>query len=485
MVYSQILLRGGTLLIHDNNNRVVPQVSDLLVQEDHIHLINDIIDPPEGARIIDCHGSLVSPGLIDTHKHLWQSQQKGLHADQILADYFCSGNLASSHYAPDDIFWGVLASALESIDAGTTTVVDHAHVNYSSDHSYEVLRATFSSGIRSIFCYCVHPLVTSWQPELKMSKDLFPSWVMDTFRELAAVQPFGPNGRVRLGSALDVMFVAETKLRQIFDEVHGLGAHLITCHDTRPSKLGAILSAASVMHKNNLLGPDVLLSHANKILDEELRYVRESGAHLTSTPLSEMQMGHGHPVCLLESFFPISSIGTDSNSICTSYIPTQMTVALLATPSPTVEDAYNLGTILGAHAIGMSEKIGSLAVGKKADIVVFHGHSPAMVAAAHHNPVTAIVLHSSVRDVQTVIVDGVIRKDEFSLRRVKVSDKITPDKEQRNDNVELLGWADVAKGLDQSRRRLERIREEHVDEEVAKNGLAQCLFEVMALTAEK
>lgn len=52
----------------------------------------------------------------------------------VSANRHLSGNLASSHYEPRDVFWGVLSSALEAIDAGTTTVVDHAHVNYSRKH---------------------------------------------------------------------------------------------------------------------------------------------------------------------------------------------------------------------------------------------------------------------------------------------------------------------------------------------------------------
>lgn len=88
---SHILLRGGTLLIHDEHDRVIPKKSDLLIQDDRISRIDDNIQPPPGTQVIDCADSLVSPGFIDTHRHLWQSQQKGLHCDQILLDYYHSG----------------------------------------------------------------------------------------------------------------------------------------------------------------------------------------------------------------------------------------------------------------------------------------------------------------------------------------------------------------------------------------------------------
>lgn len=92
---SRVLLKGGTLLLHEENDRVVPTRSDLLIQDDRIVQINSDIDPPVGTKIIDCTNALVSPGFIDTHRHLWQSQQKGLHCDQILLDYFHSGTIES------------------------------------------------------------------------------------------------------------------------------------------------------------------------------------------------------------------------------------------------------------------------------------------------------------------------------------------------------------------------------------------------------
>ena len=81
----------------------------------------------------------------------------------------------------------------------------------------------------------------------------------------------------------------------------------------------------------------------------------------------------------------------------------------------TVEDVFNLGTILGAKAVGMENEIGSLAIGKLADIVIFDGASPATACVAEENPIAAIILHASIRDVDTVIVNGVIRKEKGQL----------------------------------------------------------------------
>lgn len=91
MTFSHILLRGGTLLIHDDSMRVACRRSDLLIQNDRIQQIGDHIEPPEGTEVIDCTDLIVSPGFVDTHRHQWQSQQKGLHSDQVMLDYYHSG----------------------------------------------------------------------------------------------------------------------------------------------------------------------------------------------------------------------------------------------------------------------------------------------------------------------------------------------------------------------------------------------------------
>ena len=77
----------------------------------------------------------------------------------------------------------------------------------------------------------------------------------------------------------------------------------------------------------------------------------------------------------------------------------------------TVEDAFNLGTILGAKAVGMSAQTGSLEVGKFAEMVIFDATSPGMICAAEDNPVAAIFQHAAVHDIDYVIINGQLRKD--------------------------------------------------------------------------
>ena len=82
----------------------------------------------------------------------------------------------------------------------------------------------------------------------------------------------------------------------------------------------------------------------------------------------------------------------------------------------TTEEAFNLGTIHGARAIKMDDQLGSIAEGKLADLVVFNATSPSMIGAAQHDPLVAVVRHSTTHDISEVIVDGVVRKAGSRLK---------------------------------------------------------------------
>ena len=96
MAFSKsIVLTNGTVLIHDANNHVVPTQTSILIKDGKIAKIAKDIEAEEGVEVIDCTHKIISPGLIDTHHHGWQTQLKGRHANQMLMEYMVSGMSAS------------------------------------------------------------------------------------------------------------------------------------------------------------------------------------------------------------------------------------------------------------------------------------------------------------------------------------------------------------------------------------------------------
>ncbi|KAF7364155.1 Metallo-dependent hydrolase [Mycena sanguinolenta] len=465
---SSILLRNGTLLIHDEKDRVKARKADLLVVGNEIaEIAVGISAPSPDTIVIDCASKIISPGFIDTHHHLFLTPLKGRHGNDLMLDFLPKGNFSVSLFTPEDIFWGELGGCLESIDSGTTMVVDHANMNYSAEHSSSAISGAVTSGIRSYFCYTPTPRVASWSP-FQMATSLVPDWVHSQLTELAQKQPFG-DGRVRLGFAFDGYYLPKDAIIALFEKVRALGIKLITSHYTRSAVFGTS-SHVSLLNSCGLLKEDILFSHANGALPEDAVQLAAANAHISATPETELQMGLGAPVCFRPDLHDISSLGVDCHTNNSGDMMSQMRLALQSARgthnesfldtgkiprriSNTVEEAYNLGTIKGARAVGMEAEIGSIAVGKLADLVIFDGESPAMVCAAEHDPVAAIVLHASVRDIDTVIVDGRIRKAGGKLTTVELGDG------------ETMQWKDTAREL--------LKRRERVEEEISKLDLQE------------
>ncbi|KAJ5579512.1 uncharacterized protein N7459_005497 [Penicillium hispanicum] len=424
---SHILLQNGTILVPSEqpDDRVISLRShSLLIEDNKIARIAPTIDPPMGTEIIDCTDKIISPGFIDTHHHLWQTQLKGRHADHTLVEYLPNGNMQCANYTSDDVFWGELGGCLEALDAGTTAVVDHAHMNISPAHTSNAVEATVASGIRSVFCYTPTVRVESWKPDLTVAEGLLDDWVLEHLESLAATAPFG-NGRVQLGLAFDGFNLPKDQVVSLYNKVRELGVRLITSHYVRT--VFRDVSLVETLDAYNLLGPDILLSHASNLLVSDARKLNKAKSWISSTPSTELQMGHGNIVCFQKGCFEISSLGIDCHSNNSGDMVSQMRLALqheralrnqdviaegktILSLDLHVQDVFRLGTIQGARAIRREDSLGSIEAGKLADLVIFDGSSPGMVCAFEENPVAAIVLHSSVRDIDTVIVDGHIVK---------------------------------------------------------------------------
>jgi cytosine/adenosine deaminase-related metal-dependent hydrolase len=88
---SSILLSNGTVLIHDEEDHLTPVKADILIAGNKIVEIAPSVAPSSDTIHIDCTGKIVSPGFVDTHHHVWQTQLKGRHADDLLLDYMVKG----------------------------------------------------------------------------------------------------------------------------------------------------------------------------------------------------------------------------------------------------------------------------------------------------------------------------------------------------------------------------------------------------------
>src|ERR1700722_18890990 len=132
----EMLVKGGDVVTVDDSVGDLPE-GDVLIEDDRVVAVGEgLSTSSEGAVVIDAGGRLVIPGLVDTHRHVWQGaiaaytpQITGAGYDPIVL----SG--ISPEYTPEDIYAGTLWGALQALDAGITTIADWAHNLQSAEHA--------------------------------------------------------------------------------------------------------------------------------------------------------------------------------------------------------------------------------------------------------------------------------------------------------------------------------------------------------------
>lgn len=262
---------------------------------------------------------------------------------------------------------------------------------------------------------------------------------------------------------------------------------LETCGDLRANSvtLKDLNDAVEKLHNLSLLKADTLLSHANGITPRESTLLRNANAHVSATPSTETGIGLGDllpatnpELCKHEHM----SLGIDCHSYVAADMFTQMRLLLSSVRSAqsrpivadgkhpkfiefSTEEAFLIATLGGANAIGMGSELGSLEVGRRADLIIFDTSSPGMIIAADNDPLAAVVHHASVRDVETVIIDGKIRKSGGKLLPLE-------HVEGGTDGT----WANISRELKASAKRVLKLADE-VDYEVATEQVAK-LFHV-------
>lgn len=364
---------------------------------------------------------------------------------------------------------------MEAIDAGTTTILDHAHHNWSPNHSKPAIAGTIGSGVRSIYAYTPTGLLKSTVPEVVFAEELIPSWVMETMENLSKLQPLSdPNSRVKLGFGFDFWFLPKEAINGLISQARSFGAELVTSHAV---KFNGERSESTIKKVKDygLLDHRIVFSHAGGATTEDVELLKEANAFVSVTPNTEQSMAVGPCVCFrddLPGSDSVCSLGVDCHCVTSSSIVNEMRMALQSARAMdsinhrnncvipekvfhTTEEAFNLGTIQGARALNMESDIGSIAVGKKADLVVFDMLSPAMLGAAQVDPVMAIVMHSNIGDIEAVLVDGEYRKKGRKLLDVKTV--AWQEEGKLHETEETLRWADVGKKVLESQERLVQL----------------------------
>jgi len=399
-----LLIKNAAIVTVDAELGDIP-AGDIHILGDRIAAIGPRLDVP-GAEIIDGTGTVATPGFVDGHRHLWEGLLRNALPDGDINDYLRVVNATfAPAYTPEDAYIGELVTALGALDAGVTTVLDWSHIQTTPDHTSAVIAALRRSGIRAVFGF--------GPPGAQDRGHTWPHGI----RRLRDEEFSGPSDLLTLALAT---FSPEHQpydtAREHFELARDAGA-LITVH----AGLNGIGEPDQIERfaRAGLLGPDVNLVHCNALSDAEWKLIADSGASVSITPSTEMQMGQGVPPLrqALEAGL-IPSIGVDVEVSSATDMWTQMRILFGLQRSQifaerhadpvsalvTTAQILRCATLGGAYACGLSARIGSLTVGKQADIVLL---GMGMLHSLPVNNLTSAVVHTmDTRNVDTVIVAG-------------------------------------------------------------------------------
>jgi cytosine/adenosine deaminase-related metal-dependent hydrolase len=419
---ARVLIRGATIITMDALGEL--QQGEILVTGDTLTEIAPSIHADD-ADVVDATGYIIIPGLINAHMHTWQTALRGLAANWTLLEYFQKMHAGlATVFAPQDLHIATLVGALNQLNCGTTTLADWCHNNPTPEHNDAAIAGLRESGIRAAFFH------GTAKPDPKPGQT--PFWEV-------------PHPRAEIERLL------KDRQGNPLLSVHAavLGPHYATLdvalHDFAMAKdLGLIAS----MHQGGgpartpdgwekleaagLLGDHINIVHGHALSDAQLKRFCELGMSFSAAAESEMSQGHGHPITgRLRALCRAPSLGVDLESVLSGDMLTQARVALgiqrsldnfayreahgsiPPTSTITTREALAWVTIEGARMLKQSHRIGSLAAGKQADLVMIRATDLNMQPV--HDAVNSVVMQTSLANIDSVMVAGQWKKRDGQL----------------------------------------------------------------------
>jgi 5-methylthioadenosine/S-adenosylhomocysteine deaminase len=364
-------------------------------------------NPPPDARLtIDAAGGIVMPGLINTHTHLPMSLFRGLADDLPLMEWLNDHIFPAeaSFIQPDTVGWGTLLACAEMLLGGITCCCGGYF------HEDAVARAVAKSGLRAVLAQGVIDFPAPGVPDpaqnIAHARDYARRW---TGRNRLIAPSIFCHAPYTCGDdTLKAAKAAADELGLIF-QVHVAETRFE--RDQSITEKG--LSPVAHLDRLGILDRRTLMAHCVWVDEADIQIIARRGCAVAHCPESNMKLAAGiAPVTGMQSAGVTVSLGTDgcaSNNNLDLFGEMGAAAKLhkVATVDPTALDAASvlkMATIDGARAVGMADRIGSLEIGKRADMIVVDTRFPHLTPMYH--PASHIVYTAGGADVRHVLVAG-------------------------------------------------------------------------------
>ena len=444
-----ILIENGTVVTIDGGRRVIANAS-VAIREDRIVDVGSTAalgEKWEAEQTIDATGKAVLPGFINSHTHCIHNLLRGgLSQDRNLYDWLLNVLYAGlAQYSGDDAHVAAKLYCLEAIRGGITTSVDNAdfgRIDELAEHTIETYQAL---GVRAVYArmfYDHDPKSDSALMEALERKEPTvkhaPNFIETTDDALAGISRLmkkyhrSAGGRISVWPSPGIpMFLTPDGMMRAKRLAEENGAMLSThlAESSADAEMHGV-SATQYLSYLGYLGPNLLAGHCVWMNDRDLRLLKKHDVKVANLAVSNQYLASGiAPIAKMINQGITVGIGTDDTNCNDSanmlsdmkHVALVQKVNNLDSGAMTAEKVIEMATIDGARAIGMESEIGSIEVGKQADVIVIELQRPHLTPC--HNIPSVLVYQANGSEVDTTIVAGRVLMQGGSLVEVSAQDE--------------------------------------------------------------
>lgn len=419
---SSILIKNAEIITMNQKEEIIH--GDLYIENDRIVAIGENL-PFSAEKVINGSNRTVIPGFVQTHIHLCQTLFRGQADDLELLDWLKKKvwPLEAAH-DEESSYYSAMLGIGELIQSGTTTIVDMETVHHT-DHAFQ---AIYESGIRALSGKVMMDkgnevprlLREDTNTSIQKSVDLLEKW----------------NGRdnERIQYAFCPRFVVsctEDLLVQVRDLSRNYHVKVHTHASENKGEIELVeheKGMRNVVYLDHigLANENLILAHCVWLNDEEKRIIKDRGVKVSHCPGSNLKLASGIadiPDLLdLNAFVSLGADGAPCNNNLDMFNEMRL-AAIIQKPKhgPTCMNAktiFQMATINGAKAVGMDDQIGSIEVGKKADIAILNLNDFHLYPSSEVDTISRIVYSSTRADVETTIIDGKIVMENRIMKSI-------------------------------------------------------------------
>lgn len=409
------LIKNVDLLSMDGTESIVGD-TNIYIEGDSIIHIGNLRTDLEVDRVIDGRNKLAMPGLINAHTHIGMSLLRN-YADDLPLHKWLTEKIwpVEDKLNGEDIYWGSLLSMVEMIESGTTTFCD---MYFFMD---EVAKGVMESGMRAVLTRGLIEEPDNPNRKLDETRELFKNWNGKGNNRIKVM--VAPHAPYTCGS--DYLI----RVMDLADELD-TGIHIHLSETKKELEDSIKLHGKSPIRYVNDLGLfdfHTIAAHCVHVDDEDIEIMAKKSVYPVNNPGSNLKLASGFaPVDkMLKNKIPVS-LGTDGSSSNNNLnMFEEINLAAIVNKAVNMDaisvpaySALEMGTLNGAKALDWEGEIGSIEVGKKADIILIDMDKPHLYP--RHNLISALSYSAQGSDVDTVIIDGRIIMEKREIKTLDV-----------------------------------------------------------------